>query len=159
MRQAGRLEGIGHVCGLRPVIAQREPRQQAALALGQHLRAGGQGAAQPVGRRAGGPAGTPPDNRVDDEAAGDVPVAEEALVRPGPLHRSDHGHPFSGHPVVECGGGRGPRHRPQPPAAQPHVDGCAAAPVGVGIAHEGDLALDGPGFEGPRQPGHTPLAE
>ncbi len=159
VRQAGGPEGVGHVGRLRPVVAEGEARQQAALALGQHLGARRQRAAQAVGRGARRVARTPPDDGVDHQAARDVPVADEALVRPGTLHRADHRHPLPREAVVERGGGRGAGHRPQPAVPETHVDADAAPPVGIGVAHERHLPPHRPGVERGVEARHAALTE
>ena len=134
-----------------------EPREQAALALGQHLGAGRQGAAKAVGRGVDGPARAPRDDGVDDQAAGDVPVAEEPFVRPG---RGTEPITVIRSPARRSSRAGAPRPaRPATGRSSSRTSTVAPPPVGDRVTHERDLAPDGPRVEGPTQPGHAALAE
>ena len=69
-------------------------------------------------RGAGRIARPPPDHGVDDQPAGEVPVADEALVRPGGLHQPEDRHPLARQPVVEARGGRCSGDRPRAASAE-----------------------------------------
>lgn len=141
MRQARRPEGIGHVGRLGAIVAERDAGQQAALPVGQALRAAGEGAAQAVGQAGRRAARTPARHGVDAQPPGDVAMAQPTLAAAGGLDPADDADTLTGQSIVERAGSRGSGHPAQSASVESQVGRHTAAPIGHRVAHQRDLGL------------------
>ena len=143
--EPGAAEGVGHVGRLVAVVAEGDAREQAAVPLRQRRRAGGQRAADAVGRPGDRVARPPARDRRDLEAAGQMPVAGPSFGGARRSHGADDGDPLAHEPVVERCGRRVAGMGREPAPAEADVGARPARRVGHGIADEGDLGPDGTG--------------